>query len=79
MLDLEFVLNSENVEPEEIKYYLTLQSWTENGMEIQVNFTNPLIISKGAKPDKLIFKVINKKLFRSKLSDEVLKSTRVYI
>ena len=41
-----FILSSD-IEPESIKYFLEIKKWDENGVEIGVNFTNPLLISRG--------------------------------
>ena len=30
-----------------IEYSLDLEKWDENGMDVKINFTNPLLVSKG--------------------------------
>lgn len=41
-----FILSSD-IEPESIKYFLEIKRWDESGLAIGVNFTNPLLISRG--------------------------------
>jgi len=48
-------------------------------MDIFINFTNPLLISKGIDKDLVICKIINRKLFVSSISYEELQSDRIYI
>ena len=49
IMDFKFVSNSEEeVSPE---FYLTLTNWTELHLEIFVNFTDPMMISKEVKED----------------------------
>ena len=40
-------------------YNLFLINWTETHIELLLNFTNPLIISKGMFPDQLVCRIIN--------------------
>jgi len=46
ILELRFVLNS-NEDPDKIKFYIELKEWNEKHLIVDVNFTDPLIISKG--------------------------------
>jgi hypothetical protein len=48
-------------------------------MKVFINFTNPLLISKGMNADTVVVKIKNKMLFRSADSNERLKSDKVYI
>jgi hypothetical protein len=48
-------------------------------MKVFINFTNPLLISKGLNADTVVVKIKNKMLFRSADSNERLKSDKVYI
>jgi hypothetical protein len=48
-------------------------------MKVFINFTNPLLISKGLNADTVVVKIKNKMLFRSADSNEMLKSDKVYI
>lgn len=73
-----FVLNS-GVNPDDIKFFLEITDWNEQGMELFINFTNPLLISQGILKDQVICKVLNKKLFMSYDGREVLRSDRIYI
>lgn len=60
-----FLLRSK-INPSEVKFYLELKSWTEEGMDVFVNFIDPLLISRGVSPDEVICKVVNRDLFISK-------------
>ena len=64
IMDFSFVLKSD-VDPEEIKYYLDITKWGEYTMDVFINFTQPLIISKGTEMDGVICKILNKDLFMS--------------
>lgn len=77
-MDFVFVLNSK-VNPEDIKFFLEIMAWDEYGMELFINFTNPLLISQGIEKDQVICKVLNKNLFMSYDGREVLRSDRIYI
>ena len=68
-----------DVEPEMVEFYLQLEEWTEYGMLVFINFTNPLIISKGLRPDQVIVKVLEKSLFFSYDGSVQLMSDRVFI
>ena len=35
-------------------FYLTLNSWTSTGMDININFSDPLVVSKGLNPDNIV-------------------------
>lgn len=49
-MDFTFVMRSE-IDKDEIKYYLELEDWTETYLDIFVNFTDPMQISKGLNAD----------------------------
>jgi len=72
-----FVLKSD-VQPEDINYFLEVTKWNEYGMDVFVNFTNPLLISRGKLQDEVICKIKNKGLFMSYDGTEVLRSERIY-
>ena len=78
IIELMFILNSDET-PENIEYFLELTNWTEEAMELLVNFTNPLIISKGIRPDQVFCKIKHTNMFLAKNSNEKLMSDRVYI
>lgn len=77
-MELMFLLNRETDNPN-IEFYSELKEWTEDAMAIEVNFTNPLIVSKGIRPDQIILKVKNTDLFWAKNSNTKLQRERVYI
>jgi hypothetical protein len=62
--DVSLVINS-NVDPKDIKYFLTITHWTEEGIGILMNVTTPLLISKGTKRDQAVFRIKNPSLFIS--------------
>jgi YbbR domain-containing protein len=43
-MDVKFILKSD-VKVEDIKYYLTINDWSEDNFDVGINFTNPLLIS----------------------------------
>ena len=46
LMDFKFVLRSD-LDPKDIVYYLELVDWQMDHLDIYVNFTEPLLISKG--------------------------------
>ena len=48
--DFTFILRSDT-EISDLKFYLELTEWTQDQMQILVNFTEPMIISKGFSKD----------------------------
>jgi hypothetical protein len=78
IMDLEFVLKS-NEDPESIEFFLEVTNWTSEFIEVYLNFTNPLLISKGQEHDMLVCKILNKELFRARFSNDVLMNDRIYL
>lgn len=74
-MDIEIITNSLE-ESENIKYNLEMKSWTSRHIDVFVNFTEPLLISKGFKPDSFNVRIINNQLFRAADSDLYLMSNR---
>lgn len=77
-MDIQLVLKSDE-EVENIEYFLEIKNWTQEFMDVHINFTDPLLISKGLKLDEIICKILNKDLFQAKFSSMVLMSDRIYI
>lgn len=50
------------------EFFLNIQEWTEDGLKLKMNFTNPLSVSKGRNSDALIIKIKNPSLFVSQES-----------
>lgn len=46
VMEVNLVINSD-VNPTDIKYFLSITEWTEDGISILMNVTTPLLISKG--------------------------------
>jgi len=64
ILDLRFVLKS-GIKPEDIKYQLIIEEWTESKFLIKVNFSDPYQISQGEERDAAFISVKNPALFVS--------------
>ena len=47
-----FILASD-IDPKDIKYFLQITSWDETGVSIFVNFTDPMLASRGEERDLL--------------------------
>ena len=55
MMDVTFIMNSDaESEDSELEYYLTLTEFTSNRVQVNVNFTDPTVISKGFNPDQVL-------------------------
>ena len=78
MLEVSLIINSDE-DPEEMQFYLGFESWTETGMNFSYSFSNPLLVSKGIHPDRVLCKIKERKLFQAKDSNETLKLERMYI
>ena len=50
---------------EKIEYSVSLSNWTSDEITLQFNFTNPNLVSKGLKQDKVFLKARDPQLFRS--------------
>ena len=59
-----YVVNSET-DLSEISYYIEITEWTDKKMELAINFTNPLVVSKGIKKDLMMLTIKNPLLFIS--------------
>mmetsp|Transcript_23509 Transcript_23509/g.36193 ORF Transcript_23509/g.36193 Transcript_23509/m.36193 type:complete len:91 (-) Transcript_23509:1667-1939(-) len=54
-----------NIDPTSVKYYVQISSWADSSMAIQVNFSEPLLVSQGMEPDLLIVTIIQPLYFIS--------------
>lgn len=61
-MDIQLILKSD-IEIENIEYFLEVKNWTTVSMDVFINFTDPLLISKGRFLDEVICKVLNRDLF----------------
>jgi hypothetical protein len=59
-------------DPEKAAFTLIVNDWTEDGMKLKMNFTNPLAISKGRNQDALLIKIKNPAMFVSKETGEIM-------
>lgn len=64
IMEIDFILNSDE-KKEDIEYFIELKNWTETDMDLILNFTNPLVISRGFRSDQLVCVIKNKELFIS--------------
>lgn len=78
ILDFTFVLNSD-IDMSSISYFLEMKKWDPLGMEVQINFTDPLLISKGGVLDQVICKVRNRHLFVSAITGKKLETQSLYL
>ena len=62
MFELIFLMMSE-VDSSDLEYVLELQQWTETGVDLFINFTDPLKVSQGLILDIIVCKMKNKDLF----------------
>lgn len=78
ILEILLEINS-NVDPNDIQYSLEITDWTEKNMKLHLNFTNPLMVSKGLIPDVIFAKIKNTHMFQAKHSNERLSADRKYL
>lgn len=57
-IDVDITINSDE-QKQKYNHELVLMDWTETHIQVQINFTDPLIISSGMFPDQLVCKIIN--------------------
>jgi hypothetical protein len=62
ILEFFFILNSDE---EQIEFFIEMKEWTETQMTLNLNFTNPMQISRSNIPDVAVVKIKNKQLFKS--------------
>jgi len=65
LVDIKFKLNSD-LEVGTLKYFVEVKNWTNEEIQFYFNFTEPLQVSKGEKPDLLILTIKNPELFVTK-------------
>ena len=71
ILELDFIMKSD-VDPSTIGYNIILHEWTASYIDIELNFTNPLVLSIGEEPDTVFVKIKNPALFISAETGKVL-------
>lgn len=77
LIDFSFILNSEE-EQRDIQFTLALKDWQEESLQVQVNFTDPLIISKGLSLDQVLCRVRRRDLFVSKMTGKIIPPENKY-
>lgn len=78
IMDLQLEFNNEFDEIN-MDFNFSIVDWTSDGMQVQVNFSDPLLISQGRVLDKIIVKIMDKDKFRSQKNGNTLMSDRVYL
>ena len=74
LFDIEFDFYDLAAE-EKVEYSVLLSNWTANEVTLKFNFTNPNLVSKGLKQDKVFVKTKDPELFRSAESGEAIDET----
>lgn len=69
VVDLSFITETDQ-ETNPIGYYLDMENWDENGIDIKINYTDPLMVGKGN--DQIMTTLKNPDLFVSASSGEAL-------
>lgn len=64
ILDFTFVMKSD-VDPRALKFYVSLEEWTEDKFNVSLKFEDPMLISQGQERDTVFIKVKNKNYFIS--------------
>ena len=54
-----------DVDPDSLKYELSLVKWTEAKIELLMDYDIPTALSRGKKPDDLNIKIIRPEMFRT--------------
>ena len=73
ILEFKFKLNSEE-ETGNINYDVLLLNWTSTEITLMLNFSNPLVVSKGNILDEAYIVVKNKDLFSSSITGKSVAS-----
>jgi hypothetical protein len=76
VLNLTYVSSNVNDE-KRTEYFYTLKNWTIFGIELQVNFSNPLQVSNGINKDKMVIQIVNSILFTSASSGTEIPQDRL--
>lgn len=74
IMNIEYVSEQSDANPEDLGYDIFISKWDENGIEVQFNFTNPLAVSKGRGQDKVLVAIKNPGLFASKKSGKIIQA-----
>lgn len=78
VMQVELVINSV-VDAEKVSFGVEIKNWTSHYLELFLNFTDPLKISKGFPQDEIVCRIINGKLFRAAESELYLMSNRTMV
>ena len=78
VLDFKFVAQGDE-DLSNLVFYLSITEWTDQSIELYINFTNPLIVSKGQNQDIVICTFKNPDLFVSQATNEVLRGKALII
>ena len=64
IMTVEFLVRSDK-NPSDLKYYLGIEEWSEEGIRLYLNFTNPLEVSQGVEEDLVLCTITTPELFVS--------------
>ena len=64
IVDLKFISYSELL-TDNFTYSMEIKEWTKDKFDIQMNFSDPLLLSRGDKLDKIVAKIKNYDFFVS--------------
>jgi len=73
-MNFEYILTDKNADASEISYDVFINKWDENGIDLQLNFSNPLAVSQGRGNDKAMVSIKNPGLFVSKSSGKMIQA-----
>lgn len=76
LVSVSFILNSES-DTGKLKFFVEITEWSGFKFELFLNFTDPLMVSKGHAKDKVIVRILNPKMFRSAVNGKTMKGVDV--
>jgi hypothetical protein len=71
-MNFEYIMGSKDSDSSDISYDVYIDSWTEDGIELKLNFTDPLAVSQGRGNDRAMVSIKNPGLFVSKSSGKMI-------
>ena len=74
IFSLRFILASK-IDPKTIKYFLQINRWDETGLDVFVNFTDPMQISRGDNRDFVEISIKKPELFTSAETGQIIDTS----
>jgi hypothetical protein len=78
VMDFTFVLRSD-IDTSNFTYTIDIEDWTMDGMQVKVNFSDPLMISRGKESDILQIHIINRHLFKSNITGDSIDESNTKV